>query len=50
MVQWNQIGKGLQDDHNAHLASFLKIYDTVKMNGVTDDATRLSFVFGLLEG
>lgn len=33
---------GLQDeDLNAHLANFLKFYDTFKINGVSDDAIRL---------
>lgn len=38
MVQQDQFGSGAIDDPNAHLANFLEICDTVKMNGVSEDA------------
>ncbi|XP_022858882.1 uncharacterized protein LOC111379688 [Olea europaea var. sylvestris] len=37
MVQQNQFGSAAIEDPNAHIGSFLEIYDTVKMNGVTED-------------
>ncbi|XP_022863452.1 uncharacterized protein LOC111383569 [Olea europaea var. sylvestris] len=48
MVQQNQFGGAVIEDPNAHLGSFLEICDTVKMNGVTEDAIRLClFSFSL---
>jgi hypothetical protein len=48
MVQQNQFGRAPTEDPNAHLGSFLEICDTVKMNGVTEDAIRLRlFSFSL---
>ena len=41
MVQQEQFGGGLAEDPNQHLANFLEICDTIKMNGVSDDAIRL---------
>ena len=36
------------EDLNAHIANFLEIYDTLKINGVTEDAIRLRlFPFSL---
>ena len=42
MVEQAQFRSPL-DDPNMHLAMFLEIYDTVKMNGVTEDTIRLRF-------
>ena len=36
-----QFGGLSQEDPNVHIANFLKICDTFKHNGVTDDAIRL---------
>lgn len=48
MVQQNQFGGAPTEDLNAHLSSFLEICDTVKMNGVTENAIRLRlFSFSL---
>ncbi|KAI3451360.1 hypothetical protein Pfo_008025 [Paulownia fortunei] len=48
MVQQNQFGGSAVEDSNAHLAMFLEICDTIKMNGVPDDAIRLRlFPFSL---
>lgn len=41
MVQQNQFGRTSTDDPNAHLKSFLEIFDTVKMNGVNDKVIQL---------
>ena len=41
MVQQNQFGGSPLEDPNVHLAMFLEIYNTVKMNGVTEDFIRL---------
>ena len=38
------------EDSNAHILNFLEVYDTVKYNGVSDDAIRLRlFPFSLKE-
>ncbi|KAI3465801.1 hypothetical protein Pfo_022464 [Paulownia fortunei] len=48
MVQQNQFGGSALEDPNAHLAIFLEICDTIKMNGVPNDAIRLClFPFSL---
>lgn len=40
-MQQNQFEGSSQDDPNSHLASFLEIYNTVKMNVVIEEAIRL---------
>ena len=48
MIQANQFGGSQAKDPNAHISSFLEIYDTFKHNGITDDAIRLRlFPFSL---
>ncbi|XP_030958794.1 uncharacterized protein LOC115980710 [Quercus lobata] len=48
MVQQAQFSRSPLDDPNIHLAIFLEICDTVKMNGVTEDTIRLRlFPFSL---
>ena len=48
MVQDNQYGGLPHEDLNVHLAAFLEIADTVKMNGVTKGAIRMHlFPFSL---
>ena len=48
MVQQNQYGGLPHEDLNVHLATFLEIADTVKMNGVIEDVIRmLLFPFSL---
>jgi len=41
MVQQGQFGGNPTKDPNAHLVNFLKICDTIKMNGVSEDAIKL---------
>ena len=48
MVQQNQYGGLPHKDPNVHLATFLEIADTVKMNRVTEDVIRMHlFPFSL---
>ena len=48
MVQQIQFGGGPSEDPNIHLENFLEICDTIKLNGVTNDAIRLRlFPFSL---
>ncbi|XP_020262408.1 uncharacterized protein LOC109838369 [Asparagus officinalis] len=48
MVQQNQFGGGATEDPNLHLSIFLEYCDTLKLNGVTNDAIRLRlFPFSL---
>ena len=48
MVQQSQFGGNVIEDPNAHLVIFLEIYDTIKMNGVSENAIRLRlFPFSL---
>ena len=48
MVQQAQFSGSPLDDPNIHLTMFLEIYDTLKMNGVTEDTIRLRlFPFSL---
>ena len=41
MVQQNRYGGLAHENSNVHLATFLDISDTVKMNGVTEDVIRM---------
>ena len=41
MVQQNQNGGLAHEDLNVHLATFMKIYDTVKRNGATEDVIQM---------
>ena len=45
MVQQNQFEVLSHKDPNIHLAIFLEICDTVKMNGISDDVIHLRFFF-----
>ena len=48
MVQQNQYGGLPHEDPNVHLATFLEIADTMKMNGVIEDMIRMClFPFSL---
>ena len=48
MVQQNQYRGLAHEDPNVHLATFLEICDTVKMNGVTEEVIRMRlFPFSL---
>lgn len=44
IMQEAQFGGGLAKAPHAHLAKFLKMCDTIKMNGVSNDAIRLCFL------
>ena len=50
MVQNNQFSGLSNEDPNSHLEVFLEIVDTVKMNGVSDDAIRLRLFPFCLQG
>ncbi|XP_027171773.1 uncharacterized protein LOC113771386 [Coffea eugenioides] len=41
MVQQSQYGGNATEDPNSHLSTFLEICDTIKFNGVSDDAIKL---------
>ena len=48
MIQANQLDGTLVEDLNAHIISFMEIYDTFKHNGVSNDAIWLRlFPFSL---
>ncbi|XP_071900972.1 uncharacterized protein [Coffea arabica] len=48
MVQQFQYGGNATEDPNSHLSAFLEICDTIKFNGVSDDAIKLRlFPFSL---
>ncbi|XP_052728439.1 uncharacterized protein LOC128195242 [Vigna angularis] len=48
VIQQNQFGGANSEDPNSHLENFLAICDTLKINGVSDDAIRLRlFPFSL---
>ena len=48
MVHQNQYGCLAHEDHNVHLATFLEICGTIKMNGVMEDMIQMrSFLFSL---
>ncbi|XP_027181793.1 uncharacterized protein LOC113780176 [Coffea eugenioides] len=48
MVQQSQYGGNATEDPNSHLSTFLEICDTIKFNGVSDDAIKLRlFPFSL---
>lgn len=50
MIQKSQFGSGTLEDPNAHLAIFLEICSTVKINGVSNDAISLTlFPFPLID-
>ena len=41
MVQQSQFGKTPLEDSNLHLLIFLKVYDILKLNGVSSDVIRM---------
>lgn len=41
LVQQEQFGGNLLEDPNIHVANFLQLSDTIKVNGASDDAIRL---------
>lgn len=45
IVQTNQFGGLINDEPNLDLASFLKTYDIVKMNGIYDDRIHLHLFY-----
>ncbi|XP_071933622.1 uncharacterized protein [Coffea arabica] len=48
MVQQSQYGGNATEDPNSHLSTFLEICDTIKFNGVSEDAIKLRlFPFSL---
>jgi len=48
VIQHNQFGGAVSEDHNSHMENFLVICDTLKINGVSDDAIRFRlFPFSL---
>ena len=48
LVQQDQFGGGPLDDPNLHISNFLQLCDTIKANGVSEDAIRLRlFPFSL---
>ena len=48
LVQQEQFGGNSNEDPNSHIASFLQLCDTMKVNGASDDAIRLRlFPFSL---
>nr|XP_027060802.1 uncharacterized protein LOC113687382 [Coffea arabica] len=48
MVQQSQYGSNATEDPNSHLSTFLEICDTIKFNGVSDDAIKVKlFPFSL---
>ena len=48
MVQQNQYGRLAHENPNVHLATFLEICDTVKLNGVTEDVIQMRLPLFLL--
>ena len=50
MVQQNQFTRHLNEDPNEHLGRFLRMANTVKLNGVNPDVIKLKlFSFSLLD-